>query len=141
MCERKCTLPRVCIGGRTSGFTGRMPGVFEEVFYTLNARKPVFLLGGFGGATTHLTKIVRGASTEAFSIDYYKSIAGYSETIALLKTSGLSPPYEDLRSILSEGSERLMNGLSIDDNDLLMQTTRWKQASDLIVKGLSKLAS
>ena len=42
---------RVCLGGRTSGFEGREPGVAEEARLALQYRKPLYLLGAFGGAT------------------------------------------------------------------------------------------
>ena len=42
---------RVCMGGVTDGFQGREPGVIEEAELALRYRKPVYLLGGFGGAT------------------------------------------------------------------------------------------
>ena len=42
---------RVCIGGVTDGFQGRKPGVIEEAELALQYRKPLYLLGGLGGAT------------------------------------------------------------------------------------------
>ena len=42
---------RVCLGGRTEGYQGREPGVMEEARLALTYRKPLYLMGGFGGAT------------------------------------------------------------------------------------------
>ncbi len=42
---------RVCLGGRTEGYQGREPGVMEEARLALEYRKPLYLMGGFGGAT------------------------------------------------------------------------------------------
>ncbi len=42
---------RVCLGGRTEGYQGREPGVMEEARLALRYGKPVYLMGGFGGAT------------------------------------------------------------------------------------------
>jgi len=42
---------RVCLGGKTNGFQGSEPGVTEEAKLALQYRKPLYLLGGFGGAT------------------------------------------------------------------------------------------
>ena len=42
---------RVCMGGRTEGYQGREPGVMEEARLALTYRKPLYLMGGFGGAT------------------------------------------------------------------------------------------
>ena len=42
---------RVCLGGKTSGYEGRKPGVQEEAQMALEYNKPLYLMGGFGGAT------------------------------------------------------------------------------------------
>ena len=42
---------RVCLGGRTDGYQGREPGVMEEARLALTYRRPLYLMGGFGGAT------------------------------------------------------------------------------------------
>ena len=42
---------RVCLGGPTEGYQGREPGVMEEARLALTYRKPLYLMGGFGGAT------------------------------------------------------------------------------------------
>ena len=42
---------RVLVGGRRDRFQGKMPGVIEEVIFAIRAAQPVFLAGGFGGAT------------------------------------------------------------------------------------------
>lgn len=41
---------RVIVGGRLSGYAGAMPGVVEEAALTLEAGKPLYTAGGFGGA-------------------------------------------------------------------------------------------
>ena len=42
---------RICLGGRLKNFQGREPGVMEEARWAMKLEKPLFLLGGFGGAT------------------------------------------------------------------------------------------
>ncbi len=42
---------RVCLGGRTVGYQGREPGVMEEARLALTYGRPLYLMGGFGGAT------------------------------------------------------------------------------------------
>ena len=42
---------RICLGGRTNGYEGNEPGVMEEARLALVYNKPLYLLGGFGGAT------------------------------------------------------------------------------------------
>ena len=42
---------RVCLGGRTDKYQGDEPGVMEEARLALRYGKPLYLMGGFGGAT------------------------------------------------------------------------------------------
>ena len=42
---------RICLGGKTSGYEGHEPGVQEEARLALEYNKPLYLMGGFGGAT------------------------------------------------------------------------------------------
>ena len=42
---------RICLGGKMRDYQGNEPGVVEEAGLALNRGKPLFLLGGLGGAT------------------------------------------------------------------------------------------
>jgi hypothetical protein len=46
---------RVLIGGRRQGFQGAWPGLVQETVYAVEAGKPVYLAGGFGGVTADMT--------------------------------------------------------------------------------------
>lgn len=41
---------RIAVGGRQSGFLGAMSGVCQEALLTIEAAKPLLVLGGFGGS-------------------------------------------------------------------------------------------
>lgn len=41
---------RVCLGGRMEGYEGEQSGVMEEARLALAYNKPLYLMGGFGGA-------------------------------------------------------------------------------------------
>ena len=47
---------RICLGGRMYGYQGDEPGVLEEAGLALNWGKPLYLLGGLGGATKAFIK-------------------------------------------------------------------------------------
>ena len=47
---------RICLGGKMHGFQGDEPGVLEEAGLALNWGKPLYLLGGLGGATKAFIK-------------------------------------------------------------------------------------
>jgi len=58
---------RVAIGGKplpkdseeSLGYSGRFPGIAEEVFRALKADQPVYLCGGFGGVTKRLAELMQ----------------------------------------------------------------------------------
>ena len=64
---------RVCLGGRTKGYQGREPGVIEEARLALTYRKPLYLMGGFGGATR-----LFGAAQEHGGEPYWNARNGLS---------------------------------------------------------------
>ena len=66
---------RVCLGGRTEGYQGREPGVMEEARLALTYRKPLYLMGGFGGATR-----LFGAAAGYGGEPYWKARNGLSGT-------------------------------------------------------------
>lgn len=45
---------RIAMGGKTSGYKGRMPGIWEETLLAAKVAKPVFAAGRFGGAAFQL---------------------------------------------------------------------------------------
>lgn len=55
---------RIVIGGQQAGFQGVMPGILEEILFSLENRKPLYLAGGFGGATLDAIRALRPADAE-----------------------------------------------------------------------------
>ena len=47
---------RVLIGGNLSGFAGAMPGIVEEAIAAVEARHPLYVSAGFGGAAALVAK-------------------------------------------------------------------------------------
>ena len=45
---------RIIVGGKTRGFSGILPGLYEEALYCLEKRRPLYILGGYGGAAGKL---------------------------------------------------------------------------------------
>jgi hypothetical protein len=58
---------RVCLGGKTSNFSGRYPGIIEEVALALARNQPVYLVGWAGGASAHVISLLRGADIGALT--------------------------------------------------------------------------
>ena len=107
---------RILLGGRLRGYKGSMPGIAEEALLTFESKKPIFMIGGYGGCTRDI------------AID-----------LGLLDAATGS-------GIRWEGRERfdefsindLSNGLNEEENRVLARTTRINQVIELIRRGLER---
>ena len=111
---REATTARIVIGGRVSDYMGHMPGVAEEALLSLEARQPLFLIGGFGGCTRDI-----------------------AETIVLQEPALRHWPRRDEFTAFS--SSDLQNGLSTEENATLAVTPHIDQAVALVLRGLHRL--
>jgi hypothetical protein len=108
---------RVILGGRTEDFKGRMPGIAEETLKMFQARKPLFLLGGFGGCARDITEDLR-----------------LTPRNSLTKT-----PWPGRSSFERFSSSDLNNGLDAQENEILASTHHIDEAVTLILRGLLRL--
>ena len=114
---RKETQARIVLGGRVSGYKGRMPGIAEETLLSLQSSQPVFLLGGFGGCTRDI-----------------------AETIGLVDPwAGSRSNWEGRPCFEIYSASDLNNGLSDEDNAILAQTPHIHQAIMLVSRGLRRV--
>jgi hypothetical protein len=109
---------RIALGGQTQNYRGRMPGVAEEVLVTLEARKAVFLVGGFGGCAQDIAASLGLPTQEGPRREW----SGRD----LLRKFTLS----DLR-----------NGLETEENYRLARTVHADEIVTLILRGLRRLMS
>ncbi|WP_342327620.1 hypothetical protein [Pedobacter sp. FW305-3-2-15-E-R2A2] len=130
---------RVLVGGKISNYLGYIPGIIEEALTTLIENKPVFLVGGFGGATSKLIGLIKGESVDELTDDFqYNTIflKGYKEYIVgKYKYSN----YEDIKQEFANYNvERLseLNKLSVEENEILFESKNIHEIVYLIMKGL-----
>ena len=144
---------RILIGGKATGFRGFAPGVFEEALLMLEARKPVYLLGGFGGATGELADLLLEPATAAQittkrleddspALRRLNKIAT-SRTIPSTIHRGTEDLVARLHKALVPGGDRsssiaqvLNTGLNDSETQDLITTNDMDTAVRLIVKGL-----
>lgn len=105
---------RIVLGGRVDRFKGRMPGVAEEALITLQARQPLFVLGGFGGCARDIA--------ERLGFGGQQNVA--------------RPLWPGQAEFMSFKTDSLNNGLLPDENAILTQTVHIDQAITLILRGL-----
>ena len=110
---------RIVLGGRVEGYKGAMPGIAEETCLSLEARQPVFVLGGFGGCARDIAETVGFAERWAGSRDEWTGRQCFRK---------YSPG--DLR-----------NGLSREENAILGQTPHIQEAITLVSRGLRRILS
>lgn len=116
---------RVLIGGRREGFQGVMPGVIEEALLAIEAGQPLFLAGGFGGATYD------AAVTLGLGVDEWPPFGGDHRPEWL---SNL----ESIATRVAWGSDS--NGLTHEENQRLAATHRPSDVATLVAVGLGRLA-
>ncbi len=141
------TRPRIMMGGRTLGFKGKYPGLVEEALLTLQAKKPLFLLGGYGGASHAICQALQGEQPEALTESYqcrnepYKTLLQeYNHRIADQQLDLTPIDYQALCKTFAEiGIRGLNNGLSDEENLVLFTTNNTEQAIGLILTGLTKV--
>jgi hypothetical protein len=141
---------RVCLGGKLTGFSGKMPGIVEEALGALRKGRPVFTSGIFGGASAMLAR----------AMDPATDISGKSLTddlrAALLERhklaghidQGLTPAEEklldDVNTALLEIrklSANIDRGLTPAEEKLLWHCTSTEQCVELILRGAVKCFS
>ena len=115
---RQETQARIVLGGRVADYKGRMPGIAEEALLSLQARQPVFLLGGFGGCARDIAETI-----------------GLVEQWAGSRGEGWSGRPNFKR--YSPGD--LHNGLSEGDNAILARTPHIDQAVAFVSRGLRRI--
>ena len=132
---------RVVLGGRVSGQQGLLPGVFEEAVLALQAEKPLYIAGGFGGCGRMLVSAIRGSKSEELTLTYQSEHGShYSELYDYAASVGAAPPFDDLQGMVrNAGIAGLNNGLDGQENERLFVTDDVDEMVALLVRGLRRV--
>ena len=114
---RSETDARVVLGGRVEGFKGTMPGIAEEALLSLEARQPLYLMGGFGGCTRDVAETMRIVAPWA----------------------GSRPDWPGRALFERFSAADLNNGLNVEENLTLARTPHVDQAVALMIRGFVKV--
>lgn len=144
---------RIVLGGKLDGYSGWLPGIFEEALVTLEKRAPLYLLGGFGGAAEILANTLlapAGSRPEEFSQNWHKERNPSLETLlGLLPKKCTLPPLvrsteaalDALYGLLDAGrasvSAALDTGLNETETRELLRTRDMRRTVQLVHKGLA----
>lgn len=124
----------IIAGGRTSGYKGKFPGVLEELFEYIKAKKPVFIIGAFGGIGKKVADVLeendRYFGTGQFMCDLRERYFG----------SVNHDDYEEVISFINALSMNcLNNGLNDKENETLLETSNFSEAIALVLRGMKKV--
>ncbi|MEQ9411561.1 MAG: hypothetical protein RIK87_27855 [Fuerstiella sp.] len=139
----QCTA-RICLGGKTSGSSGRCPGVIEEAMFAIEKQHPLYLSAIMGGATAQLIDAVRGQkdAPETFA----RPRQDVQEGFDLMKGHDmpaemeLIPPnriWSEFRDLGVAGLSDA-NGLSPSENEQLFDAATTNEVVRLVTYGLSR---
>jgi hypothetical protein len=137
---------RLVLGGKMESFAGLVPGVAEEAWLSLTQRKPLYLVGGFGGAARAVCDLLRGTKREEFTTvwarehiaDYDTAVGYYADAgkeFSSLEIMGL-----DISAYAGQDlGHVLKNGLDDRENRELMASIDAQRISGLVLTGLCRL--
>ena len=142
----------VMLGGKTTGYSGFVPGLFEEAYLAINAKHPTYILGGFGGAAEVLSRALLGtAQIDELTEQWHRANGGKS-VARLMDMAGnfrlppqrmatstlLSSLNSQIQSAYGKVSQALETGLEETETRELMTTRSIVRAISLVRKGLQQ---
>ena len=158
------TAARVILGGNANprtepdgvGYGGRYPGVVEEAWRTLEAGKPLYVAGGFGGAAALVADLLEGKDIpEKLRDETWMPHPFFQENARVLDAHpartqlGLPERMEDMAKAIiqlaashleSDESSANWNGLTLEENRLLFRTRDPVTLAAFVSKGLLRVA-
>lgn len=141
----KQTDARIIFGGQLTGFKGRMPGVLEEVLLSLEASRPIYICGTWGGAGKAITDMLTIGQNDYMNQEWQCT---HNDNYAdlLLEWNKKYPQHKiDYKKIAQKISSlglkglSKMNGLSENENLRLFTTPHSQEMIYLILKGLAAI--
>ena len=145
---------RILLGGSADSYVGFLPGIFEEALVTLRKGRPLYILGGFGGASELLADAILDRGNDrppVLTLAWHRE--RNADLVKLLdSTRNLVPPpnrFSSTEDLLDELfvlvkkardniSGTLNTGLSEEDTRELLRTQDVANAVRLVRTGLVK---
>jgi hypothetical protein len=145
-CITERSQARLVIGGKMKGFSGLVPGVVEEAWLSLKQNKPLYVVGGFGGAARAVADQLLGRERPEFNDDWARQyLPDYQAVLDLYEQQGF-----EVRTLTQIGADitvhaqaglaqALNNGLTETENRELMSSIDAQRIAKLVLTGLGRL--
>ncbi len=143
---------RIVLGGKLAGYAGRYPGIVEEIFESIRLHRPVYIVGGFGGAARATLDVItkKGGRTtmeeawrERCAISAFQKMNAAYDQLAKDQKPPLRVDHDEvLRALEDLGSVGLSkaNRLSVSENERLAVSQNIHEIISLLVRGLAASA-
>lgn len=135
---------RIVVGGRLGpmgdGYRGRMPGALEEALLTMRAKRPLYLVGAFGGCARLAFDALEGRIRGELQWEYQRA-ALYSEDLRTLyhQRGEIWDEYDAIADELKTvGLAGLKNGLTDGENRELATTRSAERIVELVLHGIQQ---
>lgn len=134
---------RIVLGGKQKGYLGYLPGIIEEAYYTLANKKPIYIIGGFGGAAKSLAQIILGEQSIQLTNDFQYDSGFLKEFRVYCQGKSATPvDIDEVTAFFREhtiGHLSALNGLTDEENRILFESTNIHELVYLIIKGLKNI--
>lgn len=138
------SVARVIVGGRLGSldtpYQGRMPGVLEEALLSIRAKRPIYLVGAFGGCARMVLDALDGIERVELTAEYHQKMLHISSLKESYMERGAK--WDEFESIAAElkacGISGLKNGLTVDENRELATSRSAERIVELIIHGLQQ---
>jgi hypothetical protein len=142
---------RILLGGKADSYAGFLPGIFEEALVTLQWERPVYILGGFGGAAEILANAMLASGNDRpkeLTLDWHKDrspvlvalLESVHQFAAPANLGGLENSFDELFAFVLQAradlSGTLRTGLSDQETRELLKTSNIANAVHLVRSGL-----
>ncbi len=125
----------IIMGGKVTDYKGKYPGILEEFLIASDMKKPIYLLGGFGGASKEIIRIIKGNDSKLF--DEKEQFKKNNRFYMDMYKKNVDLKYSEIcKRIKDNAYTQLNNGLTEDENDILFSSEDAQEIIGLIIKGL-----
>ncbi|MCY2978532.1 MAG: hypothetical protein NTU79_07715 [Planctomycetota bacterium] len=145
---------RICIGGASGQATRRLPGIIEEAWMTINARKPLYLIGAIGGAARAMVNLILQRTMSESERDMFVSnrqctvtMERYAEKYPYQEDEGPSYESEGWSAMRVFQSPPLLEqlafaaGLEVEEYIWMMTAPCAERAMQWVGKGVTNIAT